>query len=283
MTDTSRRIPQLDGLRGLAILLVLVWHFIIWPVSTHHTVLSRAVTNLGSLAWSGVDLFFVLSGFLIGGILVDAKGSGRYFKTFYLRRVFRILPIYFSLVILFLLLWTAATGLRTGLAETVGRPMPWFLYFTFTQNFWLASHSWDFIYLAATWSLAVEEQFYLFLPAMIRALPRQWLMTAAVTAALASTAIRSLLYLHYGPSWGNAAYVLIFTRADALMLGVVCALLLRDPRWKSLLARNQWLAGASCAVFGLGILVLMYKRGDWERCRCAPWDLPVWRCSTHRY
>lgn len=259
MTETPRRIPQLDGLRGLAILLVIIWHFIVAPEATHQTLFARAVTHIGVLTWSGVDLFFVLSGFLIGGILIDAKESGNYFRTFYIRRVFRILPIYFVLVVLYLLVWTVATGQRTALVETLGRPMPWLLYFTFTQNFWLAHHSWDFVYLTATWSLAVEEQFYLFLPTIIRTLPRELLLMVAVVIALGSTTSRSLLYWHYGPSWGVAAYTLFFSRADALMLGVVCAVLLRDPRWKALLIRKRWATQASCAIFGFGVAVLTYK------------------------
>jgi len=116
------------------------------------------------------------------------------------------------------------------------------------------------VYLAATWSLAVEEQFYLILPAIIRILPRQSLLMAAVCIALASTTSRSLLYWHFGPSWGTAAYVLIISRADALMLGVVCALLLRNPQWKAILVRNPWATGASCAIFGFGVAVLTYKK-----------------------
>lgn len=259
MTETARRIPQLDGLRGLAILLVLIWHFIVVPATpAHQSLFVRVVAHVGVLTWSGVDLFFVLSGFLIGGILIDAKDSGNYFRTFYIRRIFRILPIYSMLVVGYLLVWTVATGQRTVLQEAQGRPMPWLLYFTFTQNFWLAHHGWD-VYLAATWSLAVEEQFYLFLPAIIRMLPRRLLLMAAAALAFGSMTSRSLLYWHYGPSWGTAAYTLFFSRADALMLGVICAVLLRDPRWKALLIRNRWAPQASCAVFGFGVAVFTYR------------------------
>jgi peptidoglycan/LPS O-acetylase OafA/YrhL len=90
-------------------------------------------------------------------------------------------------------------------------------------------------------------------------LPRQLLLLAAVLLALGSTISRSLLYLHYGPSWGTAAYTLIFSRADALMVGVICAILLQDPRWKELLIRKRWATEASCTIFGLGVAVLMYK------------------------
>src|SRR5712691_8951390 len=86
------RIPVLDGLRGIAILLVLLWHGF-FSIPFKSKVLLR-LAAIGKLSWSGVDLFFVLSGFLIGGILLDAKDSPRYFQTFYARRAYRILPLY---------------------------------------------------------------------------------------------------------------------------------------------------------------------------------------------
>jgi hypothetical protein len=95
--STLRRIPELDGLRGIAILLVLLWHAV-FQIQPHSTLLTR-ILSLGSLSWSGVDLFFVLSGFLIGGILLDEKHSPRYFETFYARRAYRILPLYALLLV----------------------------------------------------------------------------------------------------------------------------------------------------------------------------------------
>jgi peptidoglycan/LPS O-acetylase OafA/YrhL len=84
------RIPELDGIRGLAILLVLILHYIVEGLGSSHSFAAQALR----LSWSGVDLFFVLSGFLIGGILLDAKQSDAYYRTFYLRRISRILPLY---------------------------------------------------------------------------------------------------------------------------------------------------------------------------------------------
>ena len=262
MPESLRRIPQLDGLRGLAISLVLIWHFVVLPIAngSRESVLARVVVHAGLLTWSGVDLFFVLSGFLIGGTLIDAKDSSNYFGTFYVRRAFRILPIYLVLTVIYLLVWSLSAGHRAALGETFGIPMPWYLYFTFTQNFWLAHHElMNSTYLGQTWSLAVEEQFYLLLPMIVRVLPRQILLRAAVLLALSSTIVRSLLYLHYGPTWGTAAYTLIFSRADALMVGVICAALLRDPHWKELLISKRWITHASCTIFGLGVAVLTYK------------------------
>jgi peptidoglycan/LPS O-acetylase OafA/YrhL len=261
MTDSPPRILQLDGMRGIAIFLVLIWHFVVVPTvaGPHDSVLTRVILHVGLLTWSGVDLFFVLSGFLIGGILIDAKDSSNYFKTFYVRRAFRILPVYLLVVGVYLLVWSLAAGQKTVLQETLGSPMPWYLYFTFTQNFWLAHHAWDSVYLTASWSLAVEEQFYLFLPVIVRVLRRHSLLLAAVVLTLGSAISRSLLYLYYRPYWGTAAYTLIFSRADALMIGVICAVLLRDPRWNELLRKERWATEVSCTIFGLGVAVLMYK------------------------
>ncbi|HXA78371.1 MAG TPA: acyltransferase [Candidatus Acidoferrales bacterium] len=261
MTESARRIPQLDGIRGTAILLVVVWHFIVVPIARapQPGVFARLIAHAGLLMWSGVDLFFVLSGFLIGGILFDAKDSSNYFSTFYLRRVFRILPIYLVVVVAYLLLWSLAAGRQTTLRETLGSPMPWYVYFTFTQNFWLAHHAWDAVYLTLSWSLAVEEQFYLLLPAIIRLLPRFWLLPAAVALAFGSVAARSLMYVHYGPSWGTAAYTLIVSRADALMLGVICSVLLRDAYCKEILTENTWIIRTFFGIFAFGVAVLTYK------------------------
>src|SRR6202022_4240957 len=88
------RIPELDGLRGVAIAMVVAHHYFLEPIQASPGTWLSHVQAVGRLAWSGVDLFFVLSGFLIGGILLDARDSPRYFGTFYRRRFARILPLY---------------------------------------------------------------------------------------------------------------------------------------------------------------------------------------------
>src|SRR5258707_15733453 len=108
--NPSARIPELDGIRGIAIRMVLIAHFFL-IVSRPGSALAYALVPL-RLDWTGVDLFFVLSGFLIGGILLDARGSSNYFRVFYTRRFFRIVPIYAAfLLCVALAMYLSSVGL----------------------------------------------------------------------------------------------------------------------------------------------------------------------------
>src|SRR6266446_4286628 len=92
---SSLRVPELDGLRGIAILLVIVWHYAVELFAREPGSTAAYGLAVLRLSWSGVDLFFVLSGFLIGGILIDNRGARNYFRVFYFRRVCRIVPLYY--------------------------------------------------------------------------------------------------------------------------------------------------------------------------------------------
>jgi peptidoglycan/LPS O-acetylase OafA/YrhL len=252
---SRRRVPQLDGIRGVAIVLVIWWHYVVVPNVDHpHDALTGVLSRIGLLTWSGVDLFFVLSGFLIGGILIDAKNTRRYFAPFYVRRSFRILPVY--LVVCALGIWAAT--MSPAAEAVVGTPMPMVLYATFTQNLWLAHHSWD-TWLSQTWSLAIEEQFYLTLPLVVRLVPRPKLPAAIAALALVCAAGRTLLYLHHGSGWENAAYVLTFCRGDSLLIGVLVALAVRAPRARRFLVERAWLLPAALLFFGDGVAVFIAK------------------------
>ena|ERR1700721_1032295 len=128
--DRSRRIPQLDGLRGIAIAMVVAFHYAgaeVGPVPRFPIFISGPM-NLG---WSGVDLFFVLSGFLIGGILLDARESSNYFRVFYRRRVCRIFPVYFVFLVAFFL--AARFSQSANLQDFFRPPIPWLACATFIQ------------------------------------------------------------------------------------------------------------------------------------------------------
>lgn len=214
--NAGGRRPELDGLRSIAILLVMAQHYLVDPLSAApQTPLVRAILLPGGLAWSGVDLFFVLSGYLVGGILIAHRDASTFFRTFYIRRAFRILPLY--------LVFLAVCWLLAPPVWHVPRP-PLFPYLTFLQNFWMAAAgTLGPTALAVTWSLAVEEQFYLTLPAMIRLVDPARLWRVLAFCIMGAPLVRLVLNVAFGEAAVFASHVLLFTRMDTLMLGVLVA------------------------------------------------------------
>jgi peptidoglycan/LPS O-acetylase OafA/YrhL len=250
--DFSRRIPQLDGLRGVAIAMVVVFHYVNDAVAAGAPRFMNVLIRPTSLGWSGVDLFFVLSGFLIGGILIDARESPNYFRVFYRRRLFRIFPLYF----VFLAVVFFATHFSRSLQSVLQPMIPWQACVTFCQNFWMSIHN-DMGAGAVnpTWSLAIEEQFYLTIPAVIYFFrPRRliWILAGGIVLA---PLIRLAVFL-VNPQLTTAIHVLLPCRMNALLLGVAVAYLLRQPgAWEFASAhrRQLWFAiemlTVVCAVF----------------------------------
>jgi len=227
------RIPELDGIRGLAILLVLIWHYVMCEVRP--PLLFRFL----NLTWSGVELFFVLSGFLIGGILLDHRESPSYFRVFYARRACRILPLYYAWLVLFAIVLPIRHRLPLGSASDwiFNAPLPFWSYFTFTQNFLQAkTELWGPNWVAVTWSLAIEEQFYLFLPLVIRFVPRRALPFVLAPLIVAAPIARAILYVPRNDAL--ASYVLPAGKMDALLLGVLCAWLMRNAKLAERLPRT---------------------------------------------
>src|SRR5581483_122872 len=177
-----KKIPQLDAVRGLAILLVMV-HNTNWKFPSLHL---QAVFQNG---WAGVDLFFVLSGFLITRILLDAKESGDSLKNFYARRCLRIWPLYYGLM---LFLFVIVPRIRPSESGMIFAPhsSPWWAFPLFLQTFLLHSPSEATGPLGVTWSLAVEEQFYLIWPWIIRYCSPQRLQRLAILVMCASPLLR---------------------------------------------------------------------------------------------
>ena len=233
------RIPELDGLRGMAILFVLLYHYITLSGSAAPGTVLTPLQSCFALGWAGVDLFFVLSGFLIGGILLDARESPGFFQTFYARRFFRIIPLYAVWAgIFFLLALLSFPGFPVAIADNPERWTDARFYVVFLQNSFKIPHgTFGTAWLGALWSLAVEEQFYLVMPMIVRFFPRRRLVEAmgltVVLAPLTRMAIRI-----YVPQHGAAPYMLTACRADALALGVLFACMLRDERWRSRLQRS---------------------------------------------
>lgn len=240
--DHLKHTPELDGIRGWACASVLIAHCL--------TGISRASPGSwlasfnGHTLWlflGGVDLFFVLSGFLIGGILLDSKHKPNYFATFWIRRVARIFPV------AYLVLATYAAALFITTHFNVTRFDSWLLaeyrpplwtFATFTQSLPIALHGYNGPrWMAMTWSLAIEEQFYLLFPFAVYFLPRKWLVALVIAGIVASPILRDVLERAFG-SW-YAAYVLLPSRMDELMYGVAVALIVRNGALFSVVTRYR--------------------------------------------
>jgi len=234
------RDPRLDGLRGLAILLVMLYH------TTHYglarTALDEALTIVPSVGWSGVDLFFVLSGFLITGILLGAKESPTYYRAFYARRVLRIFPLYYATLVFFLLIVP-----RLPLFAPVdyfwnpgaNREQVW--YWLYLSNVQAAlTGAWQHRTLDISWSLAIEEHFYLVWPFVVRRASERRLLQICAGTIVAALGLRALL-VATGAS-PLAAYTLTPCRLDTLATGAAIAILARRPGGLTALARQARVA-----------------------------------------
>ena len=211
----THRIQSIDGLRAIAILLVLIHHYTPWILIGNSSV-SRFL--LESTYWfgTGVDLFFVISGFLITGILVDSKGSSNYFGRFYWRRSLRIFPAYYT----FLLPMLFAPALFTG----IGRP--WFIFYL--RN-WRGPDAASDSVLGHLWSLAVEEQFYIGWSIIVFLVAARWLPHVAAALIALAPVVRAVMG-HLGYS-GYEIFRVTPARMDSLLFGALVALAIRSS-WK---------------------------------------------------
>jgi peptidoglycan/LPS O-acetylase OafA/YrhL len=221
------RLPQLDSIRGIAALIVLL----------HNTDKGQYTGFIARNGWMGVDLFFVLSGFLITGILLDTKDNEHYCRNFYARRCLRIWPLYFSaLVFMFLLV----PLIRPSAAQPIFEPrsMPWWSYFIFLQNFFVPTVTKATGLLGVTWSVAVEEQFYLVWPIIVRLCTKKQLKGITTSLICFSPLLRFYLVQHHVDVYSNT-----FCRLDGLMWGALLALLFRSKTFlREAYGRRAWAA-----------------------------------------
>ena len=257
----QKRLPELDGLRGIAILLVWTGHYFAVPAKGMVSLLDGYWFRLG---WTGVDLFFVLSGFLIGGILLNVRDSPRYFQTFYARRFFRIIPLYYAWIAIYLLLaGLAAPSISTRIGSVQGDDLGILAHLFFLQNFRdILTSTVSFWWLSATWSLAVEEQFYLISPLVVRFLSRRALTVFLILVTGAAPLLRWFLRDHFdsGP-W--LAYRLMPCRADSLAIGMLAAVIWGSPKCRG------WLADHAVLMYGLFCVLFVGVAMLWR------WPLPA--------
>jgi peptidoglycan/LPS O-acetylase OafA/YrhL len=233
-----RHLLSLDGLRGIAVMMVFLFHY--YPRGGRDP-----IGLLAGGGWMGVDLFFVLSGFLITGILFDTLGQGHYFKNFYARRSLRLFPVYFLMA-----------GLVMALAPWLGvtrswRDVPFFLY---TSNIMNDLHTLPrfgpHIEMGHLWSLAVEEQFYLlWAPAMFLLKTRRRILIACACGIVMSIVLRGTFAIsHVWPSYNY--FMELPTRLDSLLCGGALALALRSGdggAWLRTRSGTRWLNAVAMA------------------------------------
>jgi len=251
------RIPALDGIRGLAISLVLFQHYVYDSTSLGTNKLGDFVRHNLTLGGTGVDLFFVLSGFLIGGILMDNRGGENYFKSFYIRRLCRIIPLYY-LCLLGYVLSRAVLGSNSGqhwFDRLFVSGVSLWPYLTFTQNLFLVIKYGTGVIWAAwispTWSLNIEEQFYLILPLAVWLARPSWILPACLACICTHFASYYWLWLYHPVAYWHISMVVPF-RADALLLGVVCAGLVRQEKSSRWFSENRHVLYTLLIVFLLG-------------------------------
>ncbi|XVJ66894.1 MAG: acyltransferase [Lacibacter sp.] len=237
--NSKQHIAALDSIRGLAVLMVILFHC--YP------------TYITKLGWLGVDLFFVLSGFLITGLLLDAKGKNNYYRNFIVRRTLRIFPLYYFVLLICLI--AVPLAFKSLLSPDYGyytKNQAWF--WTYMQN-WLFSttgfpHNLTLVHF---WSLAVEEQFYLFWPLFVRICSSKSLLGFCFALMLLSFIFR----IYIGKETGFVSpfeYVATLSRIDALLTGAVTAICIRYK--KALLEKYTfWFFMAAVIIFTTGILL----------------------------
>ncbi len=224
-----RYLPELQGLRGLAVLAVILYH-------CHPLLVGTAIYGPSLWGWSGVNLFFVLSGFLITSILLESRGRSHYFRNFYARRILRIWPVYL------LLLLVCYSVPAWFLGDTLAHQLHWktlTAYALFLQNL---RHTPLPGTLGPTWSLAIEEQYYLLWAPMVWLLgARRRLLAVVLCALVILSPLLRLGHFH----WLTPTHTLI--HLDGIALGSLLAIaMLTLP-----LRRQTWLAlGALAAVGG---------------------------------
>jgi peptidoglycan/LPS O-acetylase OafA/YrhL len=237
-------VPALDGLRGIAILAFFFYHYARGAGEHTSSTVVRAASTAFGFGWTGVDLFFVLSGFLITGILYDTLGDPGYFKKFYVRRMLRIFPIYYLMIAIFLAL--------TPVLKFHWRPAH--LFFLVYLGY-PAALVWPYLIgvssmvaITHLWSLSVEEQFYIVWPWIISKLrsPTR-ILRACVVIATSALVLRAVICASspLGVTW---AYAFLLCRMDTIATGAAIAILVRGPlrenlqRWAPFIAISAAIA-----------------------------------------
>lgn len=236
----GRYVPALDGLRAVAILLVIPHNADIFG---RHPGAFLPLAIAAHVGWVGVQLFFVLSGFLITGNLLDSRGDRHYFRNFWIRRVLRIFPLYYATLAVALLVVIAS-----GRPAAPGEVWLWLFLNNWTQPFSGSPNG-----FAHFWSLAVEEQFYLLWPLVVARLGARSLAYFCMFTVLVALASRVVLKSLAAPD--ATLYMFTICRMDALAIGAMAAIVQRHAQARAWLQRHMTaILCAGCALLLFGAL-----------------------------
>lgn len=278
ITALRSYIPALDGVRGLAVLAVMLCHFVWYAPESQTYPIPDSFAKYGVEALKtgryGVDLFFVLSGFLITGILFDAKNDKHYFRNFYARRTLRIFPLYYGALLLMFVILPRFMSFDSPGEQRIIESQGWlWLYMSNMKSAFVMPEYWQQgkLWMGHFWSLAIEEQFYLVWPLVILLLNRRQAMIACVLMIFGAPLVRMGLFLALQPTPAEAEagapllglYATIFftlSKVDTLAIGALMALSARSPggitRYAKLAPWTLILAGVLLAP----MLVLKYPK-----------------------
>jgi peptidoglycan/LPS O-acetylase OafA/YrhL len=255
---SSRHVRELDGIRGIAILMVIGFHFGLYRFEAHG-LLHDVYRDTLELGWAGVDLFFVLSGCLITGILLDAKNSRRYFRSFYMRRVLRILPLYYVSVFAFFCIFlpvarTAAPGWVSHQDWMRVEPGQAIWYWLHLSN-WRSGFDDLQLPISHFWSLAIEEQFYLVWPLVVFYVSEGRLFKLCVVLIFLAAALRNLpVFEAQAAHYPEFLYRITPFRVEPLALGAMIAILARRASFLRWTRRWLWLP---CSMGAAVLLMIM--------------------------
>ena len=260
--NPERHCLELDGVRGVAILAVTIYRFCkeLDPAAGPVLALIKSASGVGG---RGVDLFFVLSGFLITGILLGTKAAKGYFRNFHARRILRIFPLYNGALVL--CLWVLPTWFGSSAFDIPrGEQVYLWTYFSNVRMSWL--NAWCFGPLDHFWSLAVEEHFYLVWPLVVFWLSSKALLRLSLGLVVGVGLIR--VAASFRPEWSVAVEVLTIFRCDALVLGAIAAIYLQSLRGNEKVDRARraailalpviLLVAVGLTILGSGAVTLLY-------------------------
>lgn len=248
MLSRKSRIHEIDGLRGIAILSVVTLHWIVQPLSPLFSKLG--VMEVLTLSAYGVDLFFVVSGFLIGGILLRVGKNPEGTKSFYIRRILRIWPLYYLLLILTYLF---AQGYN------IFFKVPYWTFFIFIFNFWESVGYSLHQSLGPLWSIAIEEQFYAVGPLVFLTLNKKHLTYLAAFCVIASPFLRLALMI----STQIDTWRFTPARLDGICVGILLSIILSSSDAMFYLSSKiTTLKFSTFLLFALSILLKTILQND---------------------